>query len=519
MKQNSNAVSWSFVAYLSTLFLFILLRFWALDSDFPSGITKSGTVYTDEGWYSNAAVRQTHFGDWYFPGDFNPIVNLPVAQLVYFAAFSLFGTSFVCGRAITVALSVLLIAFVARMINRRAGSLASSICLALMLTNFLFYAYSRLMLLEVMAMTFVFSSFLLLVRKDYSYPTVITAGLMLGLGILTKTTMIFMAPVLVLVMLFSEKSRRRKVGNLVVLFCSLATVVGGFVLLARSQYPVDFNYFRELNYSKRSFGGLSEWALNLPSVVFGLFNFGYGFVALTICSTLYASLKTKRYWRNQYFAFFALYAFSYLGLLSLVSYNPPRYYLPLLIPIVYFASTSLAALVNEGNLKRQTAIFLVLLVVASQGQRIVRHSLDPEYTLKAMARSVASIVADGETSSEFRRKLVAGHMIDTVAIQTGVRAMNDTLSTEDFIQRALILKPAYLLVHKNLDTMSKLESIGVDLKKMGEWPVFRNYDTKGDDVTLYQLDWSSLSADSETHNGAGSSLGFPGMPPKLGPGL
>ena len=41
---------------LLIILFFVLLRFINLDADFPQGITTSAALYTDEGWYSNAAI-------------------------------------------------------------------------------------------------------------------------------------------------------------------------------------------------------------------------------------------------------------------------------------------------------------------------------------------------------------------------------------------------------------------------------------------------------------------------------
>ncbi len=45
--------------------VFLLLRFIDLESDFPPDVSWSGMLYTDEGWYAKAAVRQCLFGQWY----------------------------------------------------------------------------------------------------------------------------------------------------------------------------------------------------------------------------------------------------------------------------------------------------------------------------------------------------------------------------------------------------------------------------------------------------------------------
>src|ERR1700710_1588577 len=85
-------------AILVFVSLLIALRFFHLDADFPLGISWSGDLYTDEGWYANAAIRDIVSGEWYLPGDFNPAVTLPVGQLLQRAAFGVFGLGLIPAR-------------------------------------------------------------------------------------------------------------------------------------------------------------------------------------------------------------------------------------------------------------------------------------------------------------------------------------------------------------------------------------------------------------------------------------
>jgi len=83
---------------LLIIYLFVLLRFINLDADFPQGITTSAALYTDEGWYSNAAIYYIVTGNWYNPGDPNLIVNQPVGQIIQAVMFSSLGMSLSTAR-------------------------------------------------------------------------------------------------------------------------------------------------------------------------------------------------------------------------------------------------------------------------------------------------------------------------------------------------------------------------------------------------------------------------------------
>ena len=96
--------------FLISAILFCGLRFVKLEADFPLGIEHGGVLYTDEGWYSNAAINRVVDGKWYKEGDFNPAINLPVAHILQRITFALFGMSLVSAR-ITVILFFMLFLF------------------------------------------------------------------------------------------------------------------------------------------------------------------------------------------------------------------------------------------------------------------------------------------------------------------------------------------------------------------------------------------------------------------------
>jgi hypothetical protein len=74
-----------------------------LTADFPPGLTRSGVLYTDEGWYSLGAVSHVLHRGWRLDGEMNHFVMLPVGQLVQAAMFALFGMHLAVAR-LTIAL-------------------------------------------------------------------------------------------------------------------------------------------------------------------------------------------------------------------------------------------------------------------------------------------------------------------------------------------------------------------------------------------------------------------------------
>ena len=101
-----------FIFILIITILFVFIRLIKLNSDFPQGITSSGALYTDEGWYSNAAVRYMISENWYSNGDFNPSINQPFGQFLQLITLSILGVSLFSARFTTVIAFILLLVFI-----------------------------------------------------------------------------------------------------------------------------------------------------------------------------------------------------------------------------------------------------------------------------------------------------------------------------------------------------------------------------------------------------------------------
>ena len=92
---------WLWLAFLTPLALW---RLYALEADFPLGLTSSGELFTDEGWYASSASRHAIGLPWLVNGDFNPAIQMPVGQWLLALVFDVFGASLLSTRGVSVAL-------------------------------------------------------------------------------------------------------------------------------------------------------------------------------------------------------------------------------------------------------------------------------------------------------------------------------------------------------------------------------------------------------------------------------
>src|SRR5580704_11646597 len=107
-KPSAEPHRWSATRVLQWLLLavaavFLVLHFLHLNADFPNDSPwMDWAKYTDEGWYGDAAIRHYITGHWYWKGDFNPAVALPVWPALEWIVFRFSGVSVAAARALTV---------------------------------------------------------------------------------------------------------------------------------------------------------------------------------------------------------------------------------------------------------------------------------------------------------------------------------------------------------------------------------------------------------------------------------
>jgi hypothetical protein len=145
------------ILLLTAAAILFALHFLHLNADFPNHSPWSDwSKYTDEGWYGDAAIRHYLFGHWYFKGDFNPAVALPIWPAIELLAFRFTGVSPAAARSLTLCVFALTLVTFYRLIQlysrprtRSSGpSLAAPIAMLLLCASPFFYVFERMAILE-----------------------------------------------------------------------------------------------------------------------------------------------------------------------------------------------------------------------------------------------------------------------------------------------------------------------------------------------------------------------------------
>jgi 4-amino-4-deoxy-L-arabinose transferase-like glycosyltransferase len=457
-----------FVVLLGCIVL-LALRFVALAADFPGGISTSGDLYTDEGWYASAALSAALTGRWYTPGDFNPAINMPAFPLLQSVAFTLAGPSLVAARG-TVALSFVLLAVLAtRLLWRVYGAGTALLALLLLATNFMLFAYSRFAITEIPMIGLVLAALLLLSRDAPRPWQVCGAASLVSLAVLMKTTAMFAVPVVGFLVLTARVSTRRKVAYGAIIAAGLLGA-GAYHALARAWFPTDYVYFNTRNIADRvSLDGLDLVRNALFAAWGGRIIDPWVYVpTLAVAPLVWRALRASRIALT-----LGVWVVSYGGLLSLLSYNPERYYLALAVPVLLLCAIVTSTLWQRSGTRwaRAALATYVALVVGLNVASIARYLGAPRYSYLDMARDIERRIA----ASEKPNGILMGDIASTISLATGQPSINARWGTQPVAWKLARYAPAFLVTLGQDEEVEAVVEAGHDLELLAVYDVFGNY--------------------------------------------
>jgi hypothetical protein len=479
-------------ALLFLILCFSLMRFVHLNADFPPGITWSSELYTDDGQNAAAAMRHVLTGQWYLAGDVNTQVYAPVGMILHRISFALFGLSLSSAR-ITVVVSFLLITLLASLLVRRSfGDYAALLTALLLTSNYVGFAYSRLATMDLVATSFVIASLYAAggLKGKSGLPRLLVASFLLTLGMLTKLTVIFAVPLLAFVAWRGGSSLKERVLFLIASGLVIAVLYGGYRVVMSMRFPADYAGYNAQTVGD-NFHTFHGWVHNVPGKAFtDVEQLGAGFVDLAVLLAALALVVSKRFRKDPLVHLLLGYVIVYTGMLSLHRYGPPRYYLPLLVPLAGLSATACIALVDRLRETRWSAgaIMSVVLVAATslgEGWQIAAYLSRPSYSFYQMAHAVGKIIQEREGTDH--GVLLFGDIASSVSLETGTNAVN-TLPGTDIAGRIGESHPKYMIVYTS-DIVEIAASEGGDATELGAWDVFGNYYAKHEQVRLYSVRW------------------------------
>jgi hypothetical protein len=459
-----------------------LLRFVYLRADFPnhSPWIMDQAKFTDEGWWANAAVRHFLIGHWEIAGDYNPAAVVPVWPVLLTLVFHFTGISIVAARAMNVCFSIATVGLVYLLVRRYASETAAAVAAVLLAASPFAFAFSRLATLDTMVN---FEFCLLLWIASYANSRRIWPSILLGILIptllLTKTTAVVLVPA-ILWLLWMATEKRFLSPTLWVGAVAAAGIGTYLFAVQHSRYAGDYHYFFNIN--------------ALPDVAFGRTAFFLRqslrhcmwidpiLYPAALAVLLLSLVWLRQLWRNPLFAAsWIAFAGDAIYVLRRQDDYAPRYFLPMLVPLILVLALALPELKARNRTLASLLAATLALVLVFDTARVVGFIHHRQYQFYSAAESIKAIV----NADRHAHRLLLGTSADQLSLMTGIPSINDGYSSEDLAQKLTRYQPGWYVGWNELDEDIAGSLTAFRLDKVASFRVFDHDDR--DLLTLYRM--------------------------------
>ncbi len=494
-------------------------------ADFPHDSSwNDWSKYTDEGWYSDGAIRHFVLGHWFLPGDFNPALAMPVWPLLEAPIFWFIGVSLGAARTLTVAVfGVMLLGLYrllrgheqktqpARPASEQGGTrLAAPLAMLFATASPFLFAFDRLALLEPLlaALTVLVLWMVSRLRpwagwrglragglKALGRP--IGTGVLLAALVLTKPTAAAPLPAVLFYLWYRAGCRLRSALRLAALPTLVAGAIwGGYFLLCVRPHLEDYRYLFDANdYTGFQLQPLSEVLVKTVSAGACIGPVLYGLFFVLIAAMV---LFRPRFFRNGLVPTLLVWIGGYLLLLGYHNNAQPRYYVLIAVPVTALVALALdevlqAALVGHSRRMRLLGVAAVvacaLAVAVPDLVQETGYALHPDYSYLSAARQIAAIVRGDQGQSP----LILSVSGSDLTLMTGLPSIDDDFGTLDLDERVRLYRPGWYVAWNQMDDdkMDALDGLYRPVR-VAAFPAMDDPDRNL--LVLYRLDQATAAA-------------------------
>ena len=348
--------------FLLTIFLF--LRLPNLKSDPPSviaSISRSASIYCDEGMYPHNARNKILFNKW-ITDEWNPFIYNPVLTLTYYITFLIFGVKITVVKIITILISLISFFFFLKIIENEEKNLLISFMVSILFSlNFYLIAYSRVGLLENFSIFSFILTFYFFIKSEKNPTHAIGVGVFTAISILSKYLFIYFFFVsFISIFLLSMKKREKKILiNFFVGFISIFFLWLSIIYIPNIKYfskigsawgkqSIPFNFYQL--FLTISHNSIPRYFSLFPII----FLSGLFFVSFIITKIIFRG-KTKS--KEIFLFLWIVFSFFQIGILR---YQPLRYYLPL-VPALYLSLFYLIMEIQKEEKKMKFQLITIII--------------------------------------------------------------------------------------------------------------------------------------------------------------
>ncbi len=520
--RNIAGAGWVSRLLLGAAALLFALHFLHLKADFPNDSPwVDWSKYTDEGWYGDAAIRHYLTGHWYWKGDFNPAVALPVWPAMELVWFRFTGVSASAARVLTLLVFAGTMVCLYRLMRRcerssglRGSGVAPALAVFLLCASPLFYVFERMAILEplLVALTVLALLSATHVRPDWPWRArreeqpgeqrgeqwggrlagwawALLLGFLLPAMVLTKTTAVVLFPAVGFLLWAGAGYRLRPALR----SAAVPAVIGAglwlayFGLFVRPHYLEDYRYL----FSANAYTGilLEPFATVIWNTIKdGVWMGQVLYPLFFLCVALLLFWRTTL-WRNPLLPALLLWIGGYFVFLAYHNNLQPRYYLVVAAPITVAVAMALDFFAAEGAGRRGgwvaagvcAAAVLAIAVpdIVLQSRFVAR----PTYDFDAAAQGIKRLVLADPAHSH----LVLSISGSDLTLMTGLPSIDDDFGTLDLAERVRQYRPGWYASWNELDD-DKVDAITPLYRavRVAEFPAMDDPDRNL--LILYRLD-------------------------------
>jgi hypothetical protein len=502
---------------LAAAAILFALHFVYLNADFPNNSPwVDWSKYTDEGWYGDAAIRQTLSGHWYFPGDFNPAVVLPIWPAIEYVAFKFTGVSAAAARATTLCIFALTLLALYLLIQRHTRPrssdsgqpLAASLTVLFLCASPLFFVFERMAILEPLLIAL---TVLALLAASCLHPKplrtlplhskilhgllpTLCLTLLLPAMVLTKTTAVCLFPA-IFYMVWARAGYRVSPA----LKLAIPPAIGGlalwcayFFLWVRPHYLEDYRYLFSANaYTGIELEPIAKVVLN--TIVDG------AWMGTPLYIAFFLVLALVVFWRgrllsNPLFPALLLWIAGYYVFLAYHNNLQPRYYLVIAAPITAVVALGIDSFRQalDGTYGRAATIASTTLAVAAVLTITVPdliqqagYLLHPTYDYQHAAQAIKQIIlTDRDPTHPHLILSISG---SDLTLMTGIPSIDDDFGTLNLDERVKQYHPGWYVAWNDVED-DKADNITpyYAMERVASFPAYDDPDRNL--LILYRLD-------------------------------
>ncbi|MEO6828715.1 MAG: glycosyltransferase family 39 protein [Acidobacteriaceae bacterium] len=426
--------------------ILLALRLIHIHADFPTYhfYSQERARFTDEGFYTSAALHYFTLGQAYIPGGWNPGVFMPIWPLLVGVLFHFTGVSVAAARSLAVGctwLSVLLVYAVTRQYRSRTFACWTSFLVA---ANALGFFYGRLALLEPAQVLLLLLAIYLAGRvRPGMYGLAVAVGFAFVAATLTKSSTAFLLPAaLYPVWAQNQKTDRRAAWKLIaVALGTIFLLLGSARLIWLGHYAGDASVILYM----RPIWQVENSPLRLLRFFFRGTWIDPVLFPLALAALIAALTRMRFLWRDNFFTMAFLWEAGYATFIVYHYDGPPRYFVTLIVPTVWLALLIMESIWRRHRRAGMTLAVCIALSVLWNIAAISNYLLHPRYTLMNASLEIRRTISAQQTTHPGTNSLLIGRGADEVSLFSGGLAAIDSDGTMPLAEKLNVYRPGWFM--------------------------------------------------------------------------